>query len=294
MSAGSRPRRAPEVIPTEDDPFPYGMRYVEVTAPDGCTDIEPVALTRQENLHPRMDDKLNQGEPHFDDCAYLKMTLGEHLAATPAAVVFSDMQIVWNRPDVRPHAPDCMVIFGVENPDRNWQGFSVRQEGARPSLIIEITSPRTRNSDLVTKLRQYFRVGVPFYAIVDQISGRLESPRLLRVLGYRRGRSAYRPLPLNEQGRLWLEPVGLWLGAEDEKTYLYTPAGERILNYGEANQARAEAEAARQSEAQARAEAEAARQSEAQARAEAEAARDAAEARIRHLEKELRRLRGGS
>jgi Uma2 family endonuclease len=266
MSAGPRSRRTRAIVPTEEDPFPYGMRYVEVTDRHGRRDYEPVPLTRQENLHPRMDDKLIQGDPHYDDCAYLKMTLREHLAATPGVVVFSDLGIVWKRSDVRPHAPDCMVIFGVENPHRNWEGFSERSEGVRPSLIIEVTSPATRDTDLVIKLRQYFRVGVPFYAIVDQTSGRKESPRLLRVLGYRRGRRAYQPLPLNEDGRLLLEPVNLWLGVEDERTYLYTPAGDRILNYGETIQARAEAEAARA----------------------------AAEARARQLEEELRRLRGGA
>jgi Uma2 family endonuclease len=218
------------------------MRYVEITCRGGRTDYEPVALTRQENLHPRTDDKLNQGDPHFDDCAYLRMTLREHLAADPTALVFSDLGIVWDRPDVRPHAPDCMVIFGVQEPDRDWSGFGVREEGVRPSLIVEITSPRTRNTDLTIKLRQYYRVRVPFYAVVDQTSGREESPRLLRILGYRRGRRAYEPLPLNDQGRLWLEPVRLWLGVEDGRTYLYTPAGERMLNYTEANRARIEAE----------------------------------------------------
>ncbi len=264
MSAGPRPRRAPPLVPTEEDPFPYGMRYVEVTGRDGRPDCEPVALTRQENLHPRTGDTLNQGDPHFDDCAYLRMTLREHLAANRGALVFSDLTVVWDRPDVRPHAPDCVVIFGVQDPDRDWSGFGVRQEGVRPSLIIEITSPRTRDTDLVIKRRQYFRVGVPHYAIVDQTSGREESPRLLRILGYRRGPRSYRPLPLNEHGRLWLEPVGLWLGVEGGRTYLYTPAGERMLNYGEANQARVQAEAGRAE----------------------------AEERVRQLEEELRRLRG--
>jgi colicin import membrane protein len=247
------------------------MRYVEVTDRDGRLDYEPVALTRQENLHPRMGDTLAQGVRHFDDCAYLRAALRNHLATNPGALVFSHLSIVWDRIDVRPHSPDCMVIFGVTNPDRQWTGFSVRQEGVRPSLIIEITSPRTRSTDLVIKLRQYYRLLVPFYAIVDQTSGHQESPRLLRVLGYRLGRRAYEPLPLNDQGWLWLEPVGLWLGVENERTCLYRPAGEPLLTYGEMKQAR---------------------DSEAQARAEAEAARIAAENRVRQLEEELRHRNG--
>ncbi len=265
MSVAPRPRRSPPLVPTEEDPFPYGMRYVEVTGPGGRAEIEPVALTRQENLHPRTGDSLNQGDPHFEDCAYLRMTLREHLAGNPGAVAFSDLTVIWDRPDIRPHCPDCMVVFGVQDPDRNWQAFSVRREGVRPSLIIEITSPQNRNQDLVIKRRQYFRLGVPFYAIVDQTSGRGESPRLLRVLGYRRGPRAFQALPLNNEGRLWLEPVGLWLGVEDERTYLYTPTGERMLNYGEVSRAR-----------------------DAEARARA-----AAEERVRQLEEELRR-RGGN
>jgi len=35
------------------------------------------------------------------------------LADAPTAVVLDDVRIVWDIPDLKPHGPDIMVIFGV-------------------------------------------------------------------------------------------------------------------------------------------------------------------------------------
>jgi colicin import membrane protein len=90
-----------------------------------------------------------------------------------------------------------------------------------------------------------------------------KQPRL-RLLGYTRTPNGLQVLPPDECGRLWLEPVRLWLAVEQNELVCYDETGTPVADYAEVVAARAQAEV----------------------RAEA------AEARLRELEAELRRLRG--
>ncbi|MCS6839648.1 MAG: Uma2 family endonuclease, partial [Roseiflexaceae bacterium] len=82
--------------------------------------------------------------------------------------------------------------------------------------------------------------------------------------GYRRTPTVYAVLPPDEQGRLWIEPLRIWLGVQDQQVVCYDAAGNPIGDYPDL-QAALNAEMA---------------------------ARIAAEQRIAALEAELRRLRG--
>ena len=124
-------------------------------------------------------------------------------------------------------------------------------EKVRPKLIVEVTSPSTRHGDLVTKRRQYYRAGVDYYVIFDELpQRRMDAPRQLRILAYRRGQRGYERLELNEQGRLWLESVGVWLGIEidnesgsaNARAVCYDREGNRFLTALEERQARTAAE----------------------------------------------------
>jgi len=96
--------------------------------------------------------------------------------------------------------------------------------------------------------------------------------RTLKIHGFRAGRERFEPLPLDDRGRLWLEPLGVWLGVSGERVACFDGAtGAEIGDYARVNQARIEAEA---------------RADEAETRA------TEAEARVRELEAELRRLHG--
>ncbi len=195
----------------------------------------------------------------------------------------SDIRIAWDVPVLRPHSPDVMVIPGITKWD-NWSTFDVVQEGRRPALSIEITSPETREIDLVRKVEHYARAGVAQYVIVDYLTR--EEPLRLRLLDYRLMGERYVLHPPDEHGRVYLEIARLWLGVADNHVVCYNERGEVMGNYtammelAEAAQAQARREAearaaaeerARLAEAQARREAEARAAAEAQARREAEA-----------------------
>ena len=255
--------------------FPYGWRYVPKQRPDGGVEFDQVPLTLEDVLHPQLGDVIPRNTPHDRDWTYLGEVLRGQVADDPTALVASDLIIVWDVPGLRHHSPDLGVIFGVRDPHAERGSFDVAEEGVRPSLLIEIVSPSYRVNDVETKVDHYHRAGVPWYVIVDRED--MDDP--VRLIGYRAEADGYVPLPLDTQGRLWLEPVGVWLGTQGNRVICYSETGEEIGDYVQVTKNLAEAEA---------------RAAEAEKRArEAEARAAEAEAKLRELEEKLRQSRNG-
>jgi hypothetical protein len=217
--------------------------------------------------------------------------------------VLADCRVDWNLPGVRPLGPDVAVFFEVR---RRILGstFHVGVEGARPILVIEVTSPETRSNDVGPKVRFYHQARVPLYVIADASERRGE--RHLNLIGYRYTRRAYQRVRADAQGRIHLPPLQLALGVTLDRQGGYQrlacydlATGRELGDYTAVVEALAVAEALAQAEAQARALAEQRAQAEAQARVAAEQraraeakARVAAEKRLRELEAKLKRSVG--
>jgi Uma2 family endonuclease len=283
--------------------FDYGYRELYKKLPNGGYRWVRVPLTLEDVLHPRFGDVHMLGDPHNNDCTYLKDGLKARYAADPSVVVLSDCGIYWDVPGLRHHAPDLAVIFGVKR-RKEWETFKVKVEKVRPVLIVEITSPKTRVNDVGKKVDQYAMAGVRHYVIADvRHEGGV---RRITLIAYRLVGKAYQRVALDKQGRARLTPVGLLLGVQQDaqtggdRLVLIDPkSNAEIPDYTEVNQAReaearrAEAETRRAEAETRRAEAETRRAKAETRRAEAEAqARAEAEARVRELEEEIRRLRG--
>lgn len=250
------------------DPFRYGWRYVKVDRSDGTYEMRQEPLTLEDVLHPQEGDQVTHSDAHQRRRRYLCNVLEAQLAHNPTAVVLDDVRITWDVPDLGAHGPDIAVILGVTQ-RQNWSTFDVVQEGVRPALIIEITSPETASIDRSNKLEEYDIAGVPLYVIVDTVV--LRKRPTLRLLGYMQTENGYQVLPPNERGWLWLPPAQLWLGIERNELVCYNATGEPLGDYLALAAALAEESAAREA---------------------AEQRADAAEAKLRELEAELRRLRG--
>lgn len=167
--------------------------------------------------------------------------------------------------------PDFFVVKGV-NGERDREAWIVWEEKGRyPNLIVELSSPTTREVDLGPKKELYeltFRT--PEYFCYD--------PDQKRLMGWRLGGGQYLELEPNEQGWLWSKELNLWLGTW-EGEYLRTTAtwlrfymaeGELVLTGEEAAHAEAKAERRRAEQERRRAE--------------------QAEERARRLEEQLRAL----
>jgi len=178
-------------------------------------------------------------------------------------------------------APDVLLAKGVVKWDRpNYLLWEERP----PSLIVEVTSRKTRQEDQRGKKDVYEQIGVEEYVLFDPY-GEYLRPRLL---GHRSEGSRFQPIPLAGNGSLESRTTGLILRPEGERLRLIDKVtGEPLLWTDELAGAREQAEAARVAAEARRTRAEALAAEEAAARRELEE-------RIRALEEELARLRQDS
>ncbi len=238
----SRPTKRPK-----PDPYRYGWRDVCVVAPDGTETFQRVPLTLRDVLFPKTGDFILQTDAHDSDRVYLKYVFKARLARDRTAAVISDCLVDWNLPDVEPLGPDIAVFLGVKQID-DWATFDVAAEGARPALVIEVTSPRTRKNDLGPKFGFYQQARVPLYLIADA-AGRGRKRRL-KLIGYRYTRRGYQTIEPDAQGRIYLEPVGLSVGITQDprggfdRLACFDPkTGEELGDYTAVVEALAEAQA---------------------------------------------------
>jgi colicin import membrane protein len=299
--ASARRRHAMTTTTTSADPFRFGWRYVRPADSNGTEDNR-VPLTPEDVLHPQEGDQIPENTAQQRDREYLSVVLKLKVGDRPGFRVLADCLVNWGVPGLKNHSPDLAVFEHVADPLRDWGTFPVVQEGARPVLVMEIVSPQDaeiRDNDVVKKVREYYRAGVPLYVIVDQEEE--EGPR--HLLAYRRGKRGFVRQPLDSQGRVLLGPVGLQLGLRDDKAICFDAVtGEEIPDFTGMVKARdteargrQQAEQSAAAEVQARQQAEQARQqaeqtaaAEAQARQQAEAALAEAQAQIRQLEAQAR------
>jgi colicin import membrane protein len=294
-----------------DDPFRYGWRYVRRTQPDGTTVIDEIPLTRDDLLYPEEGDFVVQEPWHTQDFTYCYSALTAWFAAQSHVVVLGDCRVDWGVPGIRPLGPDIVVLYEVPHWHRQ-ATFHLADEGGTPVLVLEIASPGTRDNDLGIKRTFYYQAGVQKYVIVDRGP---EGDDPVRLIGYQRGPAGWLPLPPDAQGCLDLAPIGLLIGIEDGRPWLYdavtgvrepdrpewrqtlAEARERIQDAevrAQDAEVRAQDAEVRAQDAEVRAQDAATRATRAEARTRAEAqARMALEARVRALEEQLQRQASG-
>ena len=136
--------------------------------------------------------------------------------------------------------PDFFVVLGTtRNQER--KSWVVWQEGGKyPNVIIEILSDSTAKVDREEKKQIYqdiFRT--PDYFWFD--------PESLEFQGFTLIRGTYEPIELTEQGWLWSQQLGLYLGIHQRQLRYFTPDGELVPTPEEAAmQAQQQAEQERQ------------------------------------------------
>ena len=291
--------------PTEDI-WRYGWRYVPVEQPDGSTEWDQIPLTLDDILHPLEGDHIVQNAAHNSDCRYLSNVFIDRMAGDPNGLVLSDVGVDYNLPAIRPICPD-LAVFTDADRSKNYGIFSVAAEQSRPLLAIEITSENTRGHDFRQKLGFYAAAKVPTYVIVDVRIRK--GVRTLTVIGRRLGPDGYQIVPNDEHGRFPLgAPFNVALGSEGERLICFDETtGLEIGDYPELarenreslarveieSEARAQADARAAAESHARVQADARAAVESEARAQADARADDAEAKMRKLQEQLRRLGGG-
>ncbi|WOB66966.1 Uma2 family endonuclease [Microcystis aeruginosa] len=116
--------------------------------------------------------------------------------------------------------PDFFVVLDTEKrPRKSWVVWG--EQGKYPNVIVEILSDSTANIDRTKKKILYqntFRT--PNYFWFD--------PNTLEWQGFRLIEGQYQAISANEQGYLWSEELGLYLGIFDQKLRYFTVDGQLV------------------------------------------------------------------
>jgi Uma2 family endonuclease len=196
---------------------------------------------------------MAETEAHGEVMMDLLRAFRRRYADLPDVYVWGNMLLYYVEGDPRACvAPDLFLVKGVDKHQR--RTYKLWEEGRAPSLVIEVTSKSTQIEDVQAKKGVYERLGVAEYFLFDPL-GEYLRPRLQ---GYRLGGGRYEPLASAADGTLTSREAGLLLTPEGTRLRLRDAAtGERLLWAEEVDEAR-----------------------------------EAAEERVRSLERELAHLRG--
>lgn len=260
-----------------------GWRYERVHRADGREEEVRIPLTPAEALHPQEGYVMPVRTLHDRLADNLCDMLRPHCEKVPDVAVFHDLVFTWDHPAVGDYAPDVAVVPSVRDRDADRGSFDVTTEGTRPTLIIEVVSPKTRATDRVKKVKDYALVGIQEYIYIDHTTRR--GKKIWEIVGFRLDGDHYLPMLPDEDGAYFCETVGLRIGLEEGRVWLEDiSTGQELLTNQQVRAALdAEAERANAETERANAEAERANAEAERANAEA-AARKAAEARAAELE----------
>jgi Uma2 family endonuclease len=274
--------------PPFEEKFRYGWRFVKRTLADGSTELEQVPLTLEDVLHPQPDDEIPVRPIHALDCRYLADVFETRPLGPPIVYVSFDHLVDWGVPGQRDTSPDVAVFVGLAaQPEPEADRLHLKESGGRCLLAVEVVSPHTRDNDVVHKFREYYQAGVPLYVIVDQ------DPKdgLRKIVGYRHCPDGYQQLSLDEQGRLLLQPLNLWLGLRDRRVVCYdASSGKELPDYVKLTQALHDVQRRQAELTQVQEEVERLKRELAQNLSDAQ--EQDAEERIRLVKAKLQRLRG--
>jgi Uma2 family endonuclease len=175
-----------------------------------ATAPKPVAPIEPEVDYPASDGQpMGETEFHVDALLLLYATLKEHFRRRPVYVA-ADMFLYYEAGNPRPvKAPDLMAFHSVSKHRRRI--FKTWEEKAVPCVIVELASDNSVAEDLGEKKGLYAQLGVREYFVFDPEHICLDPP----LLGFRRRGRKFVPLPLEPDGCLACQELGLRLRAEE-------------------------------------------------------------------------------
>ncbi|HVA48590.1 MAG TPA: Uma2 family endonuclease [Pirellulales bacterium] len=203
--------------------------------------IRPLPGTSRDPLYPDSDgEPMAETDYHLAAIVYLYTALKQWFRSHDHVYVAADMLLYYeegNPSAVR--GPDVMLAKNVVGKHMR-RSFRTWEEGVPPTVIIEVTSKKTRREDEVEKPPVYASIGVKELFPFDP-EGEYLRPRLQ---GFELVAGKYVALPPNDAGQLFSRELGLVLAIEDHLLRLIDPRGKPLPTADElaeqAKQARSE------------------------------------------------------
>jgi Uma2 family endonuclease len=202
-------------------------------APQRQSHLSPVVAEGEDLLFPDVELVETDGMPMDSDwhrmCLELLLNVisfhfrdREDYYAGGNMIVYYSLEQARNRDFC---GPDFFFINGVSRlPMRPY--WCLWKEGGRaPEFVIELLSPTTAQKDLTTKKEIYRTIlRTPEYVCYDHATGEL--------IGWRLHGHEYVPVDHNQDGRLWSDELGLFVGPWEGE---YNRCGARWLRFFDAN-----------------------------------------------------------
>jgi Uma2 family endonuclease len=178
-------------------------------------------------FYPDSDGKpMAETDVHADVMTDCKEALRGFFAKRPDVYVSGNNFVYFEEGNPRARvSPDVYVVFGAAMRQRN--SYKSWEEGERlPAVVLEITSKKTKNEDIVTKYVLYERLKIHEYFLFDPTGTHLKAERLQ---GFRLSeQGSYQPIPKTEE-RLFSEALYLELFGEGTRLRFFDPTNFTLL-----------------------------------------------------------------
>ncbi|HVG07608.1 MAG TPA: Uma2 family endonuclease [Thermoanaerobaculia bacterium] len=203
-----------------------------------------MSIPLQNEIHYPESDGRPMGETqiHAQVLEDLRFALVRRYADVPDVYVWGNLFLYYREGDPRACvAPDVFLVRGAGKRKENpRRTYKVWEEDGRvPSLVTELTSESTRDED-IGKKKLYERLGVEELFLFDPLGDYLRP----RLQGCRLDGGRYQQLPFKTDGSLESRTTGLVLQPEGQQLRLFDrETGESLLSATEADEARLAAEA---------------------------------------------------
>jgi Uma2 family endonuclease len=160
---------------------------------------------------------------HRDQIDLLIRLLKYHWQDRSDFYISGNLTIYYNKQQLKSRdfrGPDVFIVLGAEK--RNRRSWAIWEEGGKyPNVVIELLSSATAAVDKNEKKELYQDVWrVPNYYWFH--------PQTMEFAGFSLNNGRYEPISPTEQGWLWSEQLGLFLGVHDEQLRWWTAQGELI------------------------------------------------------------------
>jgi Uma2 family endonuclease len=176
----------------------------DVTTPSDL-DVPPVRLPGQHEL-PYEDGVPMESDRHLRQMHHLIMSLDHALKGRDDVYVSGNMFVYFSPRQLKNEhfrGPDVFVVLDTEKKER--KSWVLWEEMCLPDVVIELTSPSTRDEDYGPKKRIYERVWKSaVYVIYD--------PETHTIDAWELDGGRYAPIAKNDEGDVEVAILGLRLG----------------------------------------------------------------------------------
>lgn len=209
--------------------------------PNADMSVDEAILDELPKLPPTnlySDEPPLETDFHRDQVDLLIRLLKYHWQDRSDFYISGNLTVYYNAQQIKKRdflGPDIFIVLGAEK--RNRRSWTIWEEGGKyPNVVIELLSSSTAAVDKGAKKQLYQDVWrVPNYYWFH--------PQTMEFAGFTLNNGRYEPIPPTEQGWLWSEQLGLFLGVHNEQLRWWTEQGELIpLPEEQVQQAKEQAE----------------------------------------------------